>query len=235
MGLAAKLVSISELSDDDRQQMLALMQRHYRSVQPECFAADLREKLWVIQVRDSQYGELRGFSTQMVLHCKCGDRPIRAIFSGDTIIDRGFWGDPALIRGALQLALSLLEESQDELYWFLISQGYKTYRYLPLIFREFYPRHDTRTPGHLQEVIDALAESKYSEWYDSASGVIRAHAGQYCLREGIAEITPERLRDPHVRFFVNQNPAHKRGDELCCIARISRENLTPAALRVLRQ
>ena len=42
----------------------------------------------------------------------------------------------------------------------------------------------------------------------------------------------ERLRDPHVRFFHGRNPDHARGDELCCLAPLTRANFTPAAYRV---
>jgi hypothetical protein len=53
------------------------------------------------------------------------------------------------------------------------------------------------------------------------------------LRSGVAEITEQRLRDPHVRFFAERNPGHASGDELCCIAPLTRENFTPAAYRVI--
>jgi hypothetical protein len=53
------------------------------------------------------------------------------------------------------------------------------------------------------------------------------------LREGVAEVTPARLRDPFVRFFHERNPGHVRGEELCCLAPLTRENFTPAAYRVI--
>ena len=49
----------------------------------------------------------------------------------------------------------------------------------------------------------------------------------------VADVTPERLRDPHVAFFVRRNPGHARGDELCCLAPLTRANFTPAAYRVI--
>ena len=42
-----------------------------------------------------------------------------------------------------------------------------------------------------------------------------------------------RLRDPNVQFFVAQNPEHANGDELCCIAPLTRDNFTEAAYRIL--
>ena len=81
----------------------------------------------------------------------------------------------------------------------------------------------------------ALAEQKFPHSYDWAAGIIRAQQGTYRLREGVADVTDARLEDPHVRFFVAQNPGHVRGDELCCLARLSKENFTDAAYRILKR
>ncbi len=63
--------------------------------------------------------------------------------------------------------------------------------------------------------------------------MVRAGPGKDRLRPDVAEVTPERLRDPHVSFFVRRNPGHARGDELCCLAPLTRANFTPAAYRVI--
>jgi hypothetical protein len=210
------------------------MQRHYENVHADVFDRDLSEKRWVIVVDDAVTGELRGFSTQTVLESEIAGRPIRALFSGDTIIDRQHWGDPALSHAWGQLALSLIDQYDDApLYWFLLSQGYRTYRFLPLFFHEFYPRYDAVTPEEAQSVIDTLAFDGYGGAYDCAAGVVRSHAGQYRLRSGISDVTPQRLRDLHVRFFAWCNPRWSLGDELCCLAPLTRENFTPAAWRVI--
>jgi len=53
------------------------------------------------------------------------------------------------------------------------------------------------------------------------------------LKRGVAEITDERLRDPRVAFFARMNPGHVYGDELACITRLSRANLTRAGVRMV--
>jgi hypothetical protein len=234
MRLCGRLVEVAGLTDGERRAMVELMERHYQGVDRAVFEADLAEKRWVIQVVDAATGELGGFSTQMVLEATVDGRPVKALFSGDTIVDRERWGERALVQAGGRLAMSLVERWGDaELYWFLISQGYKTYRFLPVFFQEFYPRYDAATPERLRRVIDALAGEKFPQEYDPAAGIVRASAKTYRLREGVADVTPERLRDPHVRFFVERNPGHALGDELCCIAPLSRENFTDTARRVL--
>ncbi len=234
MKLSGRLTRVTELSQVDRARMFALMDQHYANVTPEVFEADLAEKEWIIQIADPTTGQLCGFSTQMVLNGIVEDRPIKALFSGDTIIDRQYWGDQALTHAWGRFALSLVAERPEvEWYWFLISQGYKTYRFLPIFFHEYFPRHDLPTPARITAIMNTLAEEKFTHNYDREAGVVRAGARQYHLRSGIADTTPERLRDAHVRYFVEKNPGHTSGDELCCIAPLSRANFTAAAYRVM--
>jgi hypothetical protein len=234
MTLTARLVQVADVTPPLRDEMFALMDGHYANLHHHRFEADLDEKRWVILVRESDAGRLCGFSTQTVLGAEVGGRPVRALFSGDTIIHRDRWGDPALSRVWGRLALDLIDAHPGgELYWFLLSKGYRTYRFLPVFFRAFYPRHDAATPARVRAVLDALACGRYPGEYDAAASVVRATAQQYRLRPGLADLTPERLRDPHVRFFHARNPGHARGDELCCLAPLTRENFTPAAYRVI--
>jgi hypothetical protein len=213
--------------------MFALMERYYENVSEATFAADLEEKQSVIMLADPVTGAVCGFSTQTLLEASIAGRPVKALFSGDTIIARERWGDRALARVWGRFALSLIDRfPTTELYWFLISKGYKTYRFLPLFFHEFYPRYDVATPDWAREIIDCLAQARYPT-YDPAAGIVRADEMKDRLRPGVADVGDERLSDPHVQFFVERNPGHARGDELCCIAPLTRENFTAAAYRVI--
>lgn len=234
MRLSARLTATADVSAAQRDALFALMERHYVNVRRDVFDADLADKSWVILIREPVGGELCGFSTQTLLDADVDGRPVKALFSGDTIIDRRHWGDQALAHVWGHCALSLIAAHPGvELYWFLLSKGYKTYRFLPLFFGEFYPRHDAPTPPWAKAVLDSLARSRYPDDYDAQAGIIRAGSWQYRLREGLADITPERLRDAQVRFFHMANPGHERGDELCCLAPLTGANFTPAAYRVI--
>ncbi len=228
MRLTAETVPIGDLGTGERDRMFALMDAHYEGLCRERFDADLREKQWVILVRESADGALCGFSTQMLFRVD----GTAFLFSGDTIIDRDHWGDSSLAGAWGRLAIELIDATGGPLWWFLASKGYKTFRFLPVFFREFHPYPERTTPSCVRELIDAAAAHKYDRRYDAMSGVVRAGADR--LRPGVANLTPERLHDPFVRFFVERNPGHARGDELCCLAPLTRENFTPAAWRVIR-
>lgn len=234
MKLLSHLVPITELTPSQRHAMLGLMCRHYDGVVEDIFQRDLDEKDWVLLLCDSS-GIIRGFSTQKLLDFDNAGTPIRVLFSGDTIVDREHWGDRALGQAWGNLALQLLEaDPARELYWFLISQGYRTYRFLPLFFHEFYPRYDQKTPPAMKSLIDQLAAQRYGRDYVAAEGVVHPAAQQYRLRAELGQVSDLRQQDPHVRFFVTANPRHADGAELCCLARITRENFTPAAWRVIQ-
>jgi hypothetical protein len=236
MKLLGRLVPVAEVTQLQREQMFALMTRYYENVRRDAFDADLAEKLWVIQLIDPSTRELCGFSTQTILEATVQGRPLQALFSGDTIIAQEHWGDQALAHVWGQLALSLIDAlpPDRDLFWFLLSKGYKTYRFLPVFFHVFYPAPGEETSPRFKTIIDAFARHKYPHAYDAERGVVRAGPGKDRLRAGVADITSERLKDPLVRFFVQRNPQHEHGEELCCLAPLSRANFTAAAYRVIR-
>lgn len=230
--LVGRVTPTAELDAADRQQMYELMRRHYDNVDWDVFLTDLSEKQWVIRLIDAQSGTLSGFSTQMLFPVQVAGREILAVYSGDTIVEREKWGTMALGLAAVRLAFSLIDEHPDrELYWFLISKGYKTYRFLPVYFHEFFPRFDQETPAWAAELIDACGRKKFPRTYDPSSGLIIASSDGCRLRAGVATVTDQRLSDPHVRYFLQRNPGHAAGDELCCIAPLTRDNFSPTARR----
>lgn len=228
--LRASLVATKDVTARDREQMFSLMVEYYENIDRVTFEADLNEKQWVIQLVDDEANQIRGFSTQVLLNMGS----FTALFSGDTIVDRNYWARNELARCWGRFALDLIDaHTAGELYWFLITKGYKTYRFLPTFFREYYPSLDGSMPASLMRLVSQLAADRYPRRYNVETGIVAADRDGYRLRVGVAEITPERLRDPHVRFFVEKNPGHPRGDELCCIAPLTRENFTRAAYRVI--
>ncbi len=232
--LCGSLVAIEDLTDRERDQMFSLMCEYYANVDRRAFDADLNEKQWVIRLIDPEEQRIRGFSTQMLLAIETDTDDAAALFSGDTIVDRDYWARNELARVWGRFALSLIDAHVARpLYWFLIAKGYKTYRFLPTFFHEFYPRFDAGSLTPLRQIVDQLATYKYPTRYDSGAGIIVADRDACCLRSGVADVTRERLRDPHVRFFVERNPRHADGDELCCLAPLTRENFTSAAYRVI--
>ena len=121
-----------------------------------------------------------------------------------------------------------MRESDMPVYWLLICGGYRTYRYLPLFFRDFWPQYGKPTPPEAQQLIDTLAERRFVDNYQD--GVVIDGNGH--LREHISPIDERNLRNPHVAFFEQANPGHVRGHELVCLAQVVPENLTRVAGKI---
>ncbi len=233
--VVGRLRQVADMKPRERNEMFALMNRYFANVSRGQFEADLSEKRWAIQVVDSSTGRIHGFSTQRLIEQQFDGRPVLALFSGDTIVDPDLWGRNIVAQVWSQFVLSLFDRyPYRELYWFLITNSFRTYRYLPVFFREFYPCYREPTPDWAVRLIDALAAPRYRSAYDSTTGIVQGHHWAGCRpRSDIAGVTPERLRDPHVEFFAERNPGYIHGDELCCIARLTIENITPAARRLV--
>jgi hypothetical protein len=229
--LSGQIIQVADLAPDTRVQMFRLMQQYYLRVAWPHFLHDLLAKQWAIVLTDSG-GQVRGFSTMARFRLCVEAHPATLLFSGDTIVERDCWGDTTIHRLLGQHMMHVAAEVPAEpVYWFLICSGYKTYRMLPVFFREFYPTHQRPTPPPVRHLLDAAARQQFGSRYDAAQGVIRLeHATP--LRAGVADIDARRLRDPHVAFFAAANPGHTAGDELVCLARVAQANLTAAGRRM---
>jgi hypothetical protein len=205
----------------------------YDGTDPARFRADLEEKQWVILLLDAETEDVVGFSTQLLIDVQINQQPVHALFSGDTIIHPRYWGSLELVRAWCRLAARLKAQGGNRpLYWFLISKGHRTYLYLPSFFNEFYPRYDRVTPAFEQQLIRVLGSAKYPREFVPESGLI-VHRGGHDRLKAELDAAPKRLHNPHVRFFVRENPEYRHGSELLCVAEISLANMRSAARREL--
>ena len=221
------VVRRDSLTRRDRDGMFALYARSFANVSQTVFERDLDEKEWVVMLRD-EAGGIEGFST--LLRMDVDGRVV--FFSGDTIVAPHRRATTDLGRLWLRHVHSFASRSTREVYWFLISSGFRTYRFLPIFFHDFHPRFDRATP-ELAALLHDIAIRKFGDAYDRDTGIVRL-AAPAPLREGISDASRRATHDPHVRFFLDANPGHAAGDELACLVRVSDENLTAAGLRMLR-
>ncbi|MGA3088502.1 MAG: hypothetical protein ABSD75_07800 [Terriglobales bacterium] len=230
MKLHNEIVPVAAVSPSDRDTLFALYSRYYSGARRDQFENDMAEKDVVILLRDRSHQQVCGFSTQMILRQRFGGREVRALFSGDTIIAPSHWGDQELRRGWCRYAAAALTaEPGVPLYWFLMTKGYRTYLYLPVFFRDFFPHYDRETPRELQSLLDGFARQKFGDAYDASSGLIRFTETHGQLVEELSGVPERRAHDPHVKFFLQHNPGYVNGVELACITEISHENIRPFA------
>jgi hypothetical protein len=220
----------AELTPAQTEEMFQLMARHFDGVTPGQFSKDLAEKNWVILITREE--RLVGFSTLHAHEARFDGEPISVIYSGDTIMSRESWGTPALARAWIASVNRLRENyPRGKYYWLLLTSGFRTYRFLPVFWREFHPRFDAVTPADTKRLIDHLAQARFGRDYDG--GIVRFTHPQR-LRGDLADIPDGRTADPHVSYFLSRNRGHRDGDELVCLTELSPENLTAAGRRMVR-
>jgi hypothetical protein len=228
-GLRSEVLPVGLLTQAERDEMFALLARSYEGVTPATFAEDLGRKDEVVILRDGG-GGLRGFTTMAwnpVGKMAAGD----VVFSGDTVIDRECWGSQELVKGFCRRLGERKARGDRKLYWFLISKGHRTYRYLPLFVKRFHPHPERREP-FLEELAGSVAERMFGEAWKREEGVIRFARSAGHLRR---EIAGEPKRNPWVDYFIARNPGHAHGEELVCMAEMSVENLRKFALAAFRE
>ncbi|MBW4643120.1 MAG: hypothetical protein KME23_09020 [Goleter apudmare HA4340-LM2] len=226
------LVPVQKLQPSDRIAMYALLNTHFQGVTWEVFQTDLQRKNWVLLLRDEITDTLKGFSTLMLYQTTFLGEKISVVYSGDTIVDPSAWSSTTLPRTWIA-AVNFLRQyhAENKLYWLFICSGFRTYRFLPTFWQEFYPRYDAATPADVGNLIANLAREYYGDFYQEASGIVRFPHPQI-LREGLIEIPAGRQTNPHIKFFEEQNPDYRLGDELVCLTEIKYANLTRAGQRM---
>ncbi|MBR5091528.1 MAG: hypothetical protein IK093_19065 [Ruminiclostridium sp.] len=222
---------ISEVSAQDIDAMFALMDEFYENMDRAVFERDFFAKDYCIILRNDE-DRLVGFTTQKVMSVNVDGKEVHGMFSGDTIIHKDYWGDTELFRVWAQFWFPFAER-YDEFWWFLICKGYKTYRILPLFWREFFPSYKAETPAYEKKIIDAYAKLLYPDEYDPATGVIEYKHVKDRLRAGVADIDEHRMKNKDVEFFSAANPHHADGNDIACLARIDRSLLRKRAPALL--
>lgn len=230
--MRGELISTGRLETRERIAMYGLLERHFDGVSPESFERDLDNKEWVLLIRQDNQ-DLAGFTTIAVSRVQYQQQALAVLYSGDTIMEPNCWGTSALARNWIH-AVHALRANIGELpmIWLLICSGFRTYRFLPVFFREFFPRCDRPTPRRTRDLMRFLAGQRYGDAFDETSGIVRLDRPQI-LRPHLDSAGNGR-RDAHIEFFERANPGHARGDELVCIASLDDHNLTRAGQRMVR-
>jgi hypothetical protein len=230
-GVQFRLVPRAELSAAQKAEMFQLLTQHFSGVSPEQFARDLAEKNLALLLERQE--KLVGFSTLLAYSTTFEERPVNIIYSGDTIVTPEAWGTTALPRAWVAGVEALRSRlPPGECFWLLLTSGFRTYRFLPVFWRQFFPRFDMPTPPHLQGLLDQVAVDRFGTQFNPDTGVVCFKNPQR-LRHGLQIVPQGRETNAHVSFFLSRNPGHANGDELVCLTDLSEQNLTAAGRRMM--
>lgn len=227
---------VSALSATELATMFGLLSIEFLGVSRHDFLQDLEEKeaVMLLRIQDS-HGEIVGFSTIMLLELPIASRKVTAVFSGDTTVLPQYRHSTGFGVEIGRYFLSTIESFPGhEVYYVLISKGWRTYKILPFFFKEFSPAYDSVPKHEDKEVIDAFGMMKYPKEYNQSKGLIIFSKETQRLIPGSIDALPRENPDQHIRYFMERNPTYLSGTELVCVAPVRESNFTPAFRRILR-
>lgn len=217
--LQSSTQKVSSLTDHDKLALYDLFAKYYEGHSFTGFLKDLSEKSHIIILRCTRSGQIKGFSTLLRVDLKKFGERGTGIFSGDTVIEKEYWGNKSLgVEFLKYLWLTKIKNPTQPVYWFLISKGYKTYLLMANNFACFYPRPNYEIPVGVSRLMNAFYSTRFGDFFDSAAGIVRFNNEACRLKENVAEVSPQLMTQPLIAFFVNKNPSWAKGEELACIA-----------------
>lgn len=227
------VVAVGALDAPTRGAMWALYDASYEATSRARFDADLARKheAMLLYAGDT----LVGFTTLELYATAWRAAPLRVLFSGDTVVDRRHWGQQALSFEWVRHLGRLKRRWPDErLVWFLLVKGHRTYRYLPVFARTFFPS-ELATDPELAELAAFLAQERFPDAYNASTGLVEFEPSRGQLRADYAEPRDDERTRPGVAYFLQRNPGYRRGHELVCVCDIDERNMKPMTLRLFKQ
>jgi len=205
--------------------MFALFERYYENVSYSRFLTDLDAKDIVVLARRTDV-EIVGFSTASFHLLDTDGKRIRYVFSGDTVADSAYWGDPVLLKAIFREAGRRKgRHPQQRLFWFSIFKGHRTFRVLPNFFKEFVPGIGDGPSQALVRIRNAIARERYGAHFDEATGLVDFGRSLGNLRSEWATVDEAAQRSRFAALFRSLNPQADRGVELACLAEYDLPNL----------
>ena len=227
------VVAIEDLPSDTISRMVRLYLANYEGTSEALFRRDLVEKNDVILLYSGT--EMVGFTTLLDYPADHSGIPIRVVYSGDTIVERMHWGQQELAFAWIRRTAEIKARAPDtSLYWFLLTKGHRTFRYLSVFGKTTYPHWDTERPD-LKRLADQLASARFGRDYNPESGVVEFPTSRGHLAPCIAEPSEEDLAKEATRFFLTKNPGYRQGHELVCLFELESANMRPLAARLFDQ
>ena len=174
-----RIFPIAELSSQLKKDLFLILQEYYTNTNYQEFLLDLQSKDAAL-VLFGQDEVPVGFTTWFVRPFQFAEEKGKFIYSGDTVIRKEASGSLALpiAWGKVMLDIANSLPQGETLYWLLTTKGFRTYRYLSVFFRSFYPSVEQVLPN-LEKICEQLAFSLFGNSYQQQTGILRSKEGLY--------------------------------------------------------
>lgn len=208
---------IADISVADCLSMYNLFIQYYDNTPLDVFVRDMSRKTGVFVISRVKDDKLVGFSTITNFEVDSNGKRVRCLFSGDTVVDRAYWGTSALrITTFLYVIRQKILHPFTPLYWYLISMGYRTYMVMANNFPNYYPCVDGDKP-ELRDIAVQASEHLFPGMLDRDRMMIHFGDDACKLKGDVTPITPADRQHPKIAFFEKRNPRWMHGDEMPCV------------------
>ena len=229
-----RYVKRENVSVDDCIGMYKLFSVYYQNTPFETFMADLSKKTGVHIAKRVTDGKVVGFSTAVSFLTEVDGKQVRMLFSGDTVMAKEYWGNPAFPQSFFRWVLAeRLKHPFIELNWFLISMGYRTYLILANNFYDYYPNIDGEN-AHLKKVAFAAADTLFPGKLNRENGLVEFGDEACALSDFVTPINDKERQVPKIAFFEKCNPDWMNGSEMACAGSLSWSTFGRALLDMRR-
>ncbi len=230
--LTTQVLGAHDVSDAFISEMFALYSVYYDRTDKGRFADDLRCKDAIILLKHD--GRIVGFTTLESRPFDHLGRTGVVVFSGDTVVDRAYWGQMDLAYAWLRAVATLSRRFAGlPVYWLLIVKGHRTYRFMPSFGKGFVPHWEaSANDPDLLQLRDALATARFGDAFDPETGIVSFDGKLDRLSARWAEPSAREAARADVAFFLEANPGYRQGDELVCLCPLTPENMRPLTRRV---
>lgn len=227
-----RMKRLPELTAAERDGMFTLLASHYDGAVRAQFDIDLNEKEWVVIKTEDH--EVVGFTTLMRIGAELDGQAIIAFYSGDTIVrpDRRravvTHGVAFLVR---QMAAHVAAFPEFRHYYFHVAGTARGYLMVPSLFKRSEPRFDTPLTLESRRILTAFARAKGLQ-FDAKRSIVR-YENPTILRSESDGAGEHAQRNPHLRFYEEQNPGSVLGERLASLVDLSPRNFSDTALRLI--
>jgi len=238
--IKADFYPLEKITNADVDSMHSVFVKYYHNADYKTFVRDLKKKTGAILLKRIDDGTIVGFSTLGLIEKKIDNKKCLGLFSGDTVIEKEYWGLPNLQTAFLRFLIKTrIKHPTVKFYWFLITKGYKTYLLMANNWLHYYPRYDKSHDERRKIILKTFSNHLFEGYFDEKTGLLKFGDSCQRLKEDVAEITDEmKMKYPKIAFFEQVNPTWREGTELPCIGDLDWFTLLwrpiPFALRKIR-
>lgn len=176
---------------------------------------------YAIICRERRDGSLRGMMLLGVDRKELDGVKYTQVKVGLSFFQNYYRGGPWLYFASAYLILKeMILHPFTPLYMIGKAFSYKSYLVMCHYVQESFPRYDRETPAFAKKLLNnfGLSTKSPNEIYDPETFVLKRERSG--MKPGVAVLTENDLKDPHIKFFVERNPGWAKGHQMLAMGRM---------------